>query len=154
MKSTKNSTRTLTVLALLIAMSIVFSRVLSISTGFVRFNLGSLPVLLAGIVFGPGAGFAVGALADMIGGILAGYAINPLITLGAASIGLVGGWLWQTLPHTLRLGQRPCGGLYRDQLAGAPHFLWLRLERAGSPCPQRADPDGGEHRAAPAADGE
>ena len=161
MKSTKNSTRTLTVLALLIAMSIVFSRVLSISTGFVRFNLGSLPVLLAGIVFGPGAGFAVGALADMIGGILAGYAINPLITLGAASIGLVGGWLWQTL-HTLRLGQRlllsvgggPCGGLYRDQLAGAPHFIWLRLERAGSPCPQRADPDGGEHRAAPAADGE
>ena len=106
MKSTKNSTRTLTVLALLIAMSIVFSRVLSISTGFVRFNLGSLPVLLAGIVFGPGAGFAVGALADMIGGILAGYAINPLITLGAASIGLVGGWLWRTLPHTLRLGQR------------------------------------------------
>ena len=106
MKSTKNSTRTLTVLALLIAMSIVFSRVLSISTGFVRFNLGSLPVLLAGIVFGPGAGFAVGALADMIGGILAGYAINPLIALGAASIGLVGGWLWQTLPHALRLGQR------------------------------------------------
>ena len=52
MKSTKNSTRTLTVLALLIAMSIVFSRVLSISTGFVRFNLGSLPVLLAGIVMG------------------------------------------------------------------------------------------------------
>ena len=93
MKETKTSTRTLTVLALLIAMSIVFSRVLSISTGFVRFNLGSLPVLLAGIVFGPGAGFAVGALADMIGGILAGYAINPLITLGAASIGLVGGWL-------------------------------------------------------------
>ena len=106
MKSTKNSTRTLTVLALLIAMSIVFSRVLSISTGFVRFNLGSLPVLLAGILFGPGAGFAVGALADMIGGVLAGYAINPLITLGAASIGLVGGWLWQILPHTLRLGQR------------------------------------------------
>ena len=103
MKSTKNSTRTLTVLALLIAMSIVFSRVLSISTGFVRFNLGSLPVLLAGIVFGPGAGFAVGALADMIGGILAGYA---LIALGAAAIGLVGGLLWQKLPHALRLGQR------------------------------------------------
>ena len=50
--------------------------------------------------------FAVGAVADIVGGVLAGYAINPLITLGAASIGLVGGWLWQTLPHTLRLGQR------------------------------------------------
>ena len=43
----------------------VFSWVLSISTGFVRFNLGSLPVLLAALLFGPGAGFAVGAVAEM-----------------------------------------------------------------------------------------
>lgn len=105
MKNSKNSVRTLTLLALLIAMSIVFSRVLSISTGFVRFNLGSLPVLLAAIFFGPGAGFVVGALADMIGGLLSGYAINPLITLGAGSIGLVAGYLWQKLPE-LRLGLR------------------------------------------------
>ena len=40
MNNSKNSVRTLTMLALLVAMSIVFSRVLSISTGFVRFNLG------------------------------------------------------------------------------------------------------------------
>ena len=85
-------------LALLVAMSIVFSRVLSISTGFVRFNLGSLPVLLAALLFGPGAGFAVGAVADIIGGVLAGYAINPLITLGAGAIGLVAGYVWQKLP--------------------------------------------------------
>ena len=62
MNNSKNSVRTLTMLALLVAMSIVFSRVLSISTGFVRFNLGSLPVLLAALLFGPGAGFAVGAV--------------------------------------------------------------------------------------------
>ena len=99
------SVRTLTAMALLIAMSIVFSRVLSISTGFVRFNLGSLPVLLAGILFGPWAGFVVGMVADIIGGVLAGYAINPLITLGAASIGLVGGLGWQRLSH-LRTGNR------------------------------------------------
>ena len=49
MNNSKNSVRTLTMLALLVAMSIVFSRVLSISTGFVRFNLGSLPVLLAAL---------------------------------------------------------------------------------------------------------
>ena len=72
MNDKKTSVRTLTMLALLVAMSIVFSRVLSISTGFVRFNLGSLPVLLAAVVFGPGAGFAVGAVADIIGGVLAG----------------------------------------------------------------------------------
>ena len=97
----KISVRTLTAMALLIAMSIVFSRVLSISTGFVRFNLGSL----AGILFGPWAGFVVGMVADIIGGVLAGYAINPLITLGAASIGLVGGLGWQKLSN-LRTGNR------------------------------------------------
>ena len=99
------SVRTLTAMALLIAMSIVFSRVLSISTGFVRFNLGSLPVLLAGILFGPWAGFVVGMVADIIGGVLAGYAINPLITLGAGAIGLVAGYAWQKLPN-LRTGLR------------------------------------------------
>ena len=75
MNDKKTSVRTLTMLALLVAMSIVFSRVLSISTGFVRFNLGSLPVLLAAVVFGPGAGFA----------------------LGAGAIGLVAGFAWQKL---------------------------------------------------------
>ena len=98
MNNSKNSVRTLTMLALLVAMSIVFSRVLSISTGFVRFNLGSLPVLLAALLFGPGAGFAVGAVADMIGGVLAGYAINPLITLGAGAIGLVRGLHGRSCP--------------------------------------------------------
>ena len=44
MNDKKTSVRTLTMLALLVAMSIVFSRVLSISTGFVRFNLGTHPV--------------------------------------------------------------------------------------------------------------
>ena len=105
MNDKKTSVRTLTMLALLVAMSIVFSRVLSISTGFVRFNLGSLPVLLAAVLFGPWAGFAVGAVADMIGGVLAGYAINPLITLGAGAIGLAAGLAWQKL-DSLRVGLR------------------------------------------------
>ena len=113
------SVRTLTAMALLIAMSIVFSRVLSISTGFVRFNLGSLPVLLAAVVFGPGAGFAVGAVADIIGGVLAGYAINPLITLGAGAIGLVAGFAWQklsSLSTNLRLAASVLLGHFVDSM--------------------------------------
>ena len=43
--------------------------------------------------------FAVGAVADIVGGVLAGYAINPLITLGAGAIGLVAGYAWQKLPN-------------------------------------------------------
>ena len=66
----------------------------------------------------------------MIGGTLSGYAINPLITLGAGSIGLTAGLLWRALPN-LRLGlrtqisvfARPCGGLHCHQLAGTPPLL-------------------------------
>ena len=97
-RSSRWGLRRVTTCAVLIAMSIVFSRALSISTDFLRFNLGSLPVVLAAVLFGPGAGFAVGAVADIIGGILAGYAINPLITLGAGAIGFFAGLVWQYLP--------------------------------------------------------
>ena len=125
----KISVRTLTAMALLIAMSIVFSWVLSISTGFVRFNLGSLPVLLAGILFGPWAGFVVGMVADIIGGVLAGYAINPLITLGAASIGLVGGLGWQKLSH-LRTGTRLWCSVLAAHFVGSMVINSLALQSA------------------------
>ena len=92
-------------LALLTAMSIIFARVFTVSTGFLRFNLGALPTHLAAVWFGPAGGFVVGALADMIGGTLSGYSINPLITLGAGAIGLVAGYAWQKLPN-LRTGLR------------------------------------------------
>ena len=105
MKNSKTSVRTLVMLALLTAMSIVFARVFTISTGFVRFNLGALPTHLAAVWFGPAGVFAVGALADMIGGTLSGYSINPLITLGAGSVGLVSGLLFRQLSQ-LRLGLR------------------------------------------------
>jgi ECF transporter S component (folate family) len=113
MNHSRNSVRKLTMLALLTAMSIVFARVLSISTGFVRFNLGSLPTLLAAVLFGPVEGFA-----DMIGGTLSGYAINPLITLGAGSIGLTAGLLWRALPN-LRLGLRTQISVFAGHAVGS-----------------------------------
>ena len=111
MNHSRNSVRKLTMLALLTAMSIVFARVLSISTGFVRFNLGSLPTLLAAVLFGPVEGFAVGAVADMIGGVLAGYSINPLI-------GLTAGLLWRALPN-LRLGLRTQISVFAGHAVGS-----------------------------------
>lgn len=119
MNHSRNSVRKLTMLALLTAMSIVFARVLSISTGFVRFNLGSLPTLLAAVLFGPVEGFAVGAVADMIGGTLSGYAINPLITLGAGSIGLTAGLLWRACPT--------CGWACAPRSACLPAMRWAPL---------------------------
>ncbi len=80
-------TRKMVLAAFFIALSIVLTHVLTISTPIVRINLGGLPILLSGALFGPVIGFTVGAIADLIGGTLAGYSINPLITLGTACVG-------------------------------------------------------------------
>ena len=86
----------LVTLSLLVAISIICGKYLAIRGGEVlRFSFENLPILLAGILFGPLAGAAVGIVADLIGCLLVGYAINPIITLGAALIGLVAGLLWK-----------------------------------------------------------
>ena len=126
MNHSKMSVRTLTMLALLTAMSIVFARVLTVSTGFLRFNLGALPTHLAAVWFGSVGGFAVGALADMIGGTLSGYSINPLITLGAGSVGLVSGLLFRHLDH-LRLGLRLQISITAGHLVGSVFINTLAL---------------------------
>ena len=74
--------------------------------------------LLAAVLFGPVEGSAVGAVADMIGGTLSGYAINPLITLGAGSIGLTAGLLWRALPN-LRLGLRTQISVFAGHAVGS-----------------------------------
>lgn len=79
-------------LAMLAAAGIVLGKFLQIPIGnSIRISFENLPTLFAGVVFGPVCGAAVGLVEDLVGSILAGYDINPLITLGAASIGAVSG---------------------------------------------------------------
>ncbi len=86
------NTRVLVISALFIAMSIVLGKLLAFNIGdSIRVSFENLPVLMAGIFFGPFVGAAVGAGADIIGCLIVGYSINPVITLGAASIGFVSG---------------------------------------------------------------
>jgi ECF transporter S component (folate family) len=63
-----------------------------------RFSLENTPIILSGIAFGPGAGAVVGLIADIVGCIMVGYTINPIVALGAAAIGLVSGFV----PRILR----------------------------------------------------
>ncbi len=86
--------RVLIIAALLIAMSVVFGKVLSFTLGPLRISFENLPVLMAGIFFGPVIGMFVGAAADIIGCLIVGYAINPIITAGAVCIGLVSGLMY------------------------------------------------------------
>ncbi len=83
--------RILCVSALLIALSIVLGKYLAISTPVFRFSLENLPILMAGIFFGPVIGGLVGGVADIIGCLQVGYTINPLITLGGVLVGVLSG---------------------------------------------------------------
>jgi len=94
------STKVLVLAALLIALSIVLGKSLAFNIGnSIRISLENLPILMAAVFFGPFIGAAVAVSADIIGCIMAGYAINPIITLGGACIGLIAGFLAQ---HLLR----------------------------------------------------
>ena len=94
-KHLRSNLRLLAVSAFLAAFSIICGKYLALSLGNVlRFSFENLPILLAGMMFGPVAGALVGAVADVIGCIMVAYPINPLVTLGAACIGLLGGLLF------------------------------------------------------------
>ena len=62
------SIRVMVAAALFIAMSIILGKFLAINVGgSIRISLENLPVLMAGIFFGPFVGAAVGIGADVIG---------------------------------------------------------------------------------------
>ena len=70
-----------------------YSKLAQIPVGndFLRISFENLPLLLAGYLFGAAAGGAVGVCGDLIGCLLRGYAVNPIITLGAGLVGVVAG---------------------------------------------------------------
>lgn len=87
----KNS-RALACSALFIALSIICGKYLAIPVGnILRFSFENLPIILSGIIFGPVLGGLVGLFADILGCVLVGYAINPVVTAGAVSIGAISG---------------------------------------------------------------
>ena len=90
------STKTLVTCSLLAALSIIFGKFLAISVNdTLRFSLENTPLILAGFTFGPIVGGIVALVADIVGSLIRGYAINPLITLGAVSIGAISGLLFK-----------------------------------------------------------
>ena len=88
--------RLLAVSAFLAALSIICGKYLALSLGNVlRFSFENLPILLAGMMFGPITGMVVGTVADVVGCVMVAYPINPLVTLGAACVGLLSGLLFR-----------------------------------------------------------
>lgn len=79
-------------IALLAAISLVFGKFLAFNIGeWFRLSFENLPIILAGYLFGIPAGALCGIVADLVGCLLRGYSINPIITLGAAVVGAMAG---------------------------------------------------------------
>lgn len=84
--------KTLVVLAFLTALSVVLSRLLSVNTHNVRVGLGNVPILLAGLLYGPFAGALVGFGADLTGALLlSSFGYMPLMGISPLLLGAIPG---------------------------------------------------------------
>lgn len=90
--SGKITLRQLTVSALLIALDVVFSRVLAINTPLMKIGLGFAAVALSAMLYGPAWAALTAALGDLIGALLFPTgAYFPGFTATAALTGLIFG---------------------------------------------------------------
>ena len=97
----ESSLKLVATLSLLSAIGIILGKFLAFNiTEFMRFSLENLTILFSAAAFGPLAGLAVGLLQDIVGCLLRGYLLNPVITLGSGAVGLISGLLWRGLKST------------------------------------------------------
>lgn len=89
------TTRMMVALALLSAISIILSRFCVIYfTDNLRLSFGNIPILIAGLMFGPIAGALVGGVTDIIGSLLlSGLGWYPPLTITPVVMGLIAGLL-------------------------------------------------------------
>lgn len=96
-RQTKINVKRLAVAAMLMAMSVVIGifckTVLNFDGGLFRVTFENLPIILAGIMFGPLYGGLVGCGSDLISYLLSAqvYPPNLIVTLGATAVGIISG---------------------------------------------------------------
>ena len=89
--------QSLTMAAMLTAMSVVIGifckSLLNFGGGLFRITFENLPIIMAGIMFGPVVGGVVGLATDVISYFLSGqaYPLNIIVARGAVSVGLISG---------------------------------------------------------------
>ena len=114
-----SSLRLITALALLSAIGIILGKFLAFNiTDFMRFSLENLSIIFSAVAFGPLAGLAVGLVQDIVGCLIRGYALNPIITLASGLIGLISGVIYHHLSK-LHKGVRMCLAIATAHLIGS-----------------------------------
>ena len=86
------TTRALAYCALLMALSVVFARlIVPMPNEFTRFSIEAVPIFVSGLLFGPLAGGFVGFGADLIGCLFSGYGYNPAFCIPPILYGVAAG---------------------------------------------------------------
>jgi ECF transporter S component (folate family) len=129
----KISSRKITTIGLLIALSIILTRIASLRIAIggvegIRIGLGGLPIILGGLLFGPLSGGLVGAISDLLG-----YFINPIgvymphFTLTSALTGIIPALVLKLSQKkeitVLELGVAITAGQIITSLVLVPYFL-------------------------------
>ena len=102
------TTKTVAYCAMLTALSVVLARLTGLMPNeFTRFSIEAVPIILAGLTFGPVAGGCVGFAADFIGCLFSAFGYNPIYCippiLYGVFTGLVRHWV-AAKPNPLRIG--------------------------------------------------
>ena len=88
------TTRTLVSLALLSALEVVLARfIVPMPNPTMRFSIEHVPIILAGLLFGPIPGMLVGFVGDFVGTLFSGYGYNPVFAVSPVTVGLCAGLL-------------------------------------------------------------
>ena len=135
--------RALTLAAMLTALSVVIGifckNFLNFGNGLFRITFENFPIILSGILLGPAVGAAVGAVSDILSFFLStqSFVISPLVTLGAALVGLVSGlafrWTEKRSAVVRTVFAVFCahlvGSLLVKSIGVYPYYGWLVLWR-------------------------
>lgn len=90
--SNRMTTRTLVTLALLSAIEVALARfIVPMPNPTMRFSIEDVPIIVAGLLFGPVAGGCVGLVGDAVGCLFSGYGYNPIFALPPVLIGVCAG---------------------------------------------------------------
>lgn len=96
--------------AMMTALSVVIGLVCKtyFTFGAVRITFENVPIILSGMILNPVYGAVVGIASDLVSAPLSGFGVNPVITLGSASVGFVGGLVFKLLPKSKKLVLTVC----------------------------------------------
>ena len=107
-KTASMTTKTIAYSAMLTALSVVLARLAGLMPNqYTRFSIEAVPIILAGLFFGPVAGGCVGFAADFIGCLFSPFGYNPIYCVPPILYGVCSGLLrhWVAAkPNPLRLG--------------------------------------------------